>query len=203
VTIPKAVPLPPIRVRVTYQAVWNATSVGSFVVPRDPSTLSTSWASFAGRYDQFKVNGMRVRVFLPKDGLVIGLPMGGVVPGVLTEKPTTIAFCYDNDSSGTPVSFGTIFGFDQCLALTPEGECGFGVAALPLSMVTGYTGGPGGSESTAEWIDTASPENLLGGITVCLDRLYVGLWSTTPPTTLSQVPYVIEWDCSFVARNTS
>lgn len=146
---------------------------------------------------------MRVRVFLPKDGVNIGLPMGGVVPGPLYEKPTSIAFCYDNDSSGTPVSFGVIFGYDQCLALTPEGECGFGIAKLPISMIQGYTGGIGGSVVSAEWCDTATPSNMLGGITLCLDRLYSGGWSTVAPTTLSQVPYIVEWDCSFAARNTS
>lgn len=201
ITIPVSVVPPPIRVRMTYSATWNTTSVAGFVAQRNPSTSAPSWTSFAGRYDKFRVNGMRLRVFLPSDAIVVGMPMGSAASGLLTEVPGSVTFYYDNDTAGTVATLGAANGFDNMLSLAPRGECGYGVSKLPTSMVAGFTGA-GGSLSSSEWCDTAVPANVYGGIGVILDRVYAGLWGT-PPATLSQVRYLVEWDVSFSARNTA
>ena len=190
----------PIRVRLTYLANWNATSSGvqTFLVTRDPSTTAPSWASFATKYDEFRVIGMRVRIFFPRDALVLGEVIGTAAAGYLSEVPTCCSLAYDNDTT-TTFTLGTSVGYDSALTAPPVGEVMYGVKSLPVAMVR-MASAAGSAITSSEWSDTLTSTNLMGGINVAINRLYGGFWGTAPAT-LTQIPYLVEWDVAFRARN--
>jgi hypothetical protein len=185
-----------LRIRLTGKTTWNTTSVGNFLMPRNPS-IASNWSKAAGLYDEFKVIGMRMRVAFPKY-ITLGDSAGSAPISSIAEMPASVAFAYDNDSN-TPPGYTALFGYDESRVDYPDGLCVFGVSKLPLASIAGSTG-VGGSLATAEWCDTTYPANMYGSIFCQIDRLYSGSWGVSPAT-LASITVLYEWDVVFRGRN--
>jgi hypothetical protein len=200
VTIPRPPKRPGLTIRLTTIGVWNQGTSPSFAMLRNPSG-ATNWTAPASLYDQFKVIGIRMRVFNPKYtsiGSVIG--SGTAATGTLGTSPRAIAMTYDNDSMTAPASFAVACGYTSSAVASYDGETGFGIKRLPTGMIEGSTL-TGGSVATAEWCDCLYAANLAGCMTFYLDVAAQGTWSSTPSTFTPQV--LCEWLVEFRYRNTA
>jgi len=155
-------------------------------VARDPSSCP-DWSSYTSLYDTFRVNGMRVRVFVPKWEILNG-------SSALSNWPALLCMFYDNDNSpsGAPLSLPVAAEYPNSMFSHPDGEVAFTASGLPPAMT--YTGGVSGTLVTSEWTDMASPGNLYGYVGIALNNLSVGAASITT------WPVVVEYDITFRGR---
>lgn len=197
-TLSRPLRLPEIRMKLTQSSTVDFTAAATLVQLRNPSG-ATNWSKPASMYDEFKVVGMRVRVFFPKY-ISIGDAGGSLPAGVVTDFPTSIVACYDNDSiAGT--SYAVTAGYDKPFFAYPDGEVSFAITSLPTSSIAGSTVA-GGSLATAEWCDCAFPNNMYGCIIAYINRNYAGTWGVAPGL-YTGIWYTMEWDCAFRGRNTA
>jgi len=147
-------------------------------MPRTPAG-SAQWNDFANVYDQFKVHGMRLRLFFPPawGSYTTALP-NSLDPG------TAVAIYYDNDSTVTTTFQGaseyTGVGF-----FSPSGEVSYSVPALPLGKVN-----CAGVAADSLWTPVADQAQLLGDIDV---------WISIPTfaSPAMKITMVYEWDVEF------
>lgn len=172
-----------------------ASGTSDFFFTRVP-TGSPSFAKFQTLYDQFKINGMRISLTVPK--LEIGVSTIGSSPaGLLTNGPSVVQFTYDNDAAGV-VSYANAAGYDNLRRFSPTGMCAYAVKHLPPAMMAGSTL-TGGAVMSSEWCDCAYATNVYGGVTMSFDRAFSGTWGVAP-TLLNQVTILVEYDVTFRSK---
>lgn len=147
------------RARLSTYGSWNITASSSQTIGRNPQT-SLEWATYSNIYDQYKVNGMRVRLFFPKF-IVSG--------GGFTVYPEFVVCAFDNDSIAAPASIAATMGLSTMMVEAAEGIVSYSCPTLPIG--TNYGASALGYISSAEWTDVASPQALAGIITCWLTRV--------------------------------
>jgi hypothetical protein len=162
--------------KLTQTSTVDFAAVGTLVQLRNPSG-ATNWSKPASMYDEFKVVGMRLRVFFPKY-ISIGDAGGSAPAGIVSDFPTSIVACYDNDSI-TGTSYAVTAGYEKPFFAYPDGEVSFAITSLPTSSIAGSTA-VGGSLATCEWCDVAFPNNMYGAIISYINRNYAGSWGIAP-----------------------
>jgi len=169
------------------QQTYTMTGSQSVVFQRQPSG-ALEWAYYGAIYDQFKVNGMRVFMTLPK----YQTPNGPAGIGLFTIYPEAIAWCYDNDSITQPASFQAVLGYSN-LQITPaDGVVTYSCPKLPQGAA--YGAAVGGYINATEWSDVASPGALAGCVTAWSTKL------TTAPSAAFSVICVVEYDVTFKGK---
>lgn len=175
-----------VRARLTTFRPWTVTATSQFVVTRLPNT-ATEWTAYAGIYDQYKVNGMRVIACFPKDG-AINL---ATTSGTFTQYPVGLAWSYDNDTLAGAGSVSQTWGYSTTALEAPVGVVSYSIPSLPVGASYGDTTG---YILTSEWTDCAAPDALAGVVTAYLDRV---VNTTIGPYNVS---VFIEWDVTFRGR---
>jgi hypothetical protein len=188
-----------VRDRLVFASTWDmgATSGSmNFYVARNGVTNSSAWSTFAGIYDSFKVNGIRVRMFFPQEGAMIpGVTKIGA--NTLAQYPGLVAATYDNDAQ-PPSTISAMVRYDATQYLTPTGECSLSLPVLPLASMQGSTTSAASVVTSSEWCDIATPVGVLGGINFVQDK--VATTGASTAGTLLAVSVVIEYDVTFRER---
>jgi hypothetical protein len=174
-----------VRARLSSYTTWPLSGALQYVIPRQPNS-ALEWNNYAGIYDQFKVNGMRVISAWPSDG-TLG---NSSYTAQFTSYPVVLLQSYDNDSQSGTGSLAVSWGFSTVAAERPIGLLSYSLPTLPEGASYGATFGTGYINS-AEWTDCATPTALSGCVTMYLDRLAVAVTGAFSSTIL------IEWDVTF------
>lgn len=186
--------------RLTFQGgIRMDTGITAWAFPRSPSG-ALKWSSFSTIFDSFRVNALRVRFAFPDNNMDgIGLTDALMAPILLLDKPTSAVVMYDNDSFSTPSSYQVACEFDNSQIIPTHGVQSYEVGLSKLKAqnqvitLANYVEG--------EWCDCATPTNVVGAISMLLDRPLV---ATNPlqalPNCVRSVITVQEWDVTFRSR---
>lgn len=178
--IPRAPKSDTARERLVQFGTWTPPSVAFQTFARNPSNAS-EWLAFAGLWDRFRVNAMRLRVFFPK-----------YLAPAAASQIAGIGAIYDNDAD--PATFvltpAAIVEYSEAVFSEGYGLFDFKIPSLPKGQLFTATVA-GGTVASSEWTDCAQPLQLAGTILLS----YLGV-----PHSASTVAFILEWDVTFQGR---
>jgi len=160
-------------------------SSGVFFAPRQASA-AYQWPAFAARFDQYKVNGLKLTWCFPPKSVVSG--SGGLA---YSTYPTVCYMAYDNDSP--VVTIPAILGNAGVRYAEPVGLFGYSAPSLPQAIMYDSALITSTAAGSSEWCNTSNPTTVAGGISTIIDQI-IGSTSTV------NVSVIQEWDVTFHMR---